>query len=131
MLKRVLRYWLFHLLIIWLLLNLYHSLSYLYQLRIWGTLTVNADNTPLTIWQILITHNLQRPDYVFLIPFVFLVEINYWYIFKIYNLFVFAACSIIIGLFSTTVLLFFNTAGFTNKYSSNFLSQLWLLLVIP
>lgn len=121
MLKRFIKYYLYHLGALWLLLNVYNTLDYLHKLSIWGPLTLNADGTPITAWQMFINHNLYKPDYLYLAFLVLVVQLNYLFIFKKYTLWIFALFAIFTGLLSTAILLYFSTNGFTNKYPPDFL----------
>jgi len=107
--KKLLQNWLFHTLIIWILLNIYYSLSYLYQMNIWGPMTVNSDGSPVTVLQMLSMHNLQHPDYLFLLPFVLLVELNYWLIFKKYSIIYFIIGVLFCGAFASFFIGFVNS----------------------
>lgn len=113
-------YWLQHFAAVWLVTNIFNLVNYAYKLSIWGPMTLNEDGTPITVWQMFVTHNFQRPDYLYLLLFTFLVELNYRYIFKRYNLAIFAGVAIIIAAIGTSSSLYFSTGGFRNKYPANF-----------
>lgn len=118
--RKFLLNWCVHVLLLWLLLNGWFSFIYFYKGQLWGLYTLNKDGSAVTIGQQLAEHNLHRFDYFFLVPFVLLVELNYWFVFKKRHLAYFIAGAI----FTAAVMLFFtqfiNTDGAQNKFPHDY-----------
>ncbi|RFZ82344.1 histidine kinase [Mucilaginibacter terrenus] len=112
-------YWLQHFALVWLVTNIFNLVNYAYKLSIWGPMTLNTDGTPITLWQMFVIHNFQKPDYLYLLLFTFLVELNYRYTFKRYNLAIFVGVAIIVAAIGTATSLYLSTNGFQNKYPTN------------
>ena len=113
--KKIWFYWFQHFALLWLLINIFDAVDYAHKLSIWGPLTLNADGTPITIWQMFVIHNFHRLDLLYLAAVTFMVEFNYRYIFKRYHLAFFAAGAIVIGGVSTSILLYFNASNQTSN----------------
>lgn len=96
-----------HFSIAWILIILFSLIPYLYRVSIDGYFIFNTDGSPVTAWQY-IQFSLPR---VFLIPFFFLVEFNYQYLFRKTHLLRFALICVLIATFS-----FLLTVLFSGKY---------------
>lgn len=119
--KKFLKNWLIHLVAIWALLNCWYSILYLYRVQLWGVFSINPDGSPVTAGQMLVTHNLHRPDYLYLVPFILLVELNYWLVFKRYHLVFFITGAIAAASVATFLTVFINFDGARNQFPHNYL----------
>jgi len=113
--KKIWFYWLQHFALLWLLINIFNAVDYAYKVSIWGPLTVNADLTPITVWQMFVIHNFHRPDFLYLAAVTFMIEFNYRYIFKRYHFAFFAAGAIVISGLSTSILIYSNTGNYPSN----------------
>jgi hypothetical protein len=119
--KKFLANWWIHVLLLWLLLNGWFSFIYFYKGQLWGLYTLNKDGSPVTIMQQLAEHNLHSLDYLFLVPFVLLVELNYWFVFKKRHVVFFilgAKITAVVAVFFTQ---FINVDGAQNKFPHDYL----------
>lgn len=128
MFKKIWTYWLQHFVLLWLLINLFNAIDYAYKLSIWGALTLNADGTPITAWQMFIIHNFQRTDYLYLAGLTFLVELNYRYTFKKHSLALFITGAVVIGGLCIFMMFYFSTNGSSYKYPSNFFGPVVIII---
>src|SRR3569833_1093288 len=119
--KKFLLNWWVHVLLLWLLLNGWFSFIYFYKVQLWGLYTLNKDGSAVTIGQQLADHNLHRLDYLFLVPFVLLVELNYWFVFKKRHVVFFILGAKIIAVVAVFLTQFINIDGAQNKFPHNYL----------
>lgn len=114
-LKRVLKQWLIHLVIIWLLSNIFNTGSHFYKHSSWGIISDYPPVTLNTILKYIYESNVIKLDYVPLIPFTLLVELSYHCIVKKKNWVVFMLVALAVGTLTAFcfMLLRYHTPGFS------------------
>ena len=79
-LKRVLKQWIIHLIIIGVVLNIFNTTIHFYKHSSWGVINDYPSISLKVILQYLYENNVNSLDYFPLIPFTLLVELSYHYI---------------------------------------------------
>jgi sensor histidine kinase YesM len=102
--KYLLQEWLIHLLIAWVGINLFTLVPYIYHVKTWGNYKFNTDGSPVTAWQYFLKGNYYQHDFLVVVIFIFITEYNYQYLFKKFNLGVFAFFCLLAGILSFSVL---------------------------
>lgn len=75
------RNWLWHLLVIFLVVNIFDSIDFLVKVSIIGDYQKNSDGTPVTLFQRLIAHNFQRPDNFYFVVFTLVADLCWHFLF--------------------------------------------------
>jgi sensor histidine kinase YesM len=110
-LKTVIKQWLRQLLILWLILNVYDAVYFIYRSYLWKQLTAQ-DHIANELLQRFISHNFHQSTIPGLILVTLLAELNYQYIFKRYSWYVFTGGVLITAIIYVGMLAMFQDDGY-------------------
>ena len=88
---------------VWVVINLFTVLPYIYFIDRNRNYILNEDRSPVTAWKYFIQQNF-RYDMIVVLIFLFLVELNYQYLFKKLSLAFFVGCCLTISTASLIIL---------------------------